>query len=137
MIRVPLSEFLHITRDPDNRMRMEFGEHAWNHLKTAHASAQYALAEIGTGALLADLYPDYRDSTLAVLRRGEMKYGTSATSTLTAHAELSDEDRQRLATDLERRGRALVTVGVQLLDTRGAVVSTGRFQWYLERPIAP
>lgn len=117
-------------------MRMEFGEHAWNHLKTAHASAQYALAEIGTGALLADLYPDYRDTTFAVLRRGEMKYGAGATSTLTAHAKLSEEGRRRLATDLRRRGRALVTVSVKLLDSEGETVSAGTFQWYLERSMA-
>ena len=70
MYRVPLSEFLHISRGDDHRMRMEFGEHAYNHIRTAHASAQYALAEIGTGALLADLHPEYEDNVFAVLRRG-------------------------------------------------------------------
>lgn len=75
MNRIPLSEFLHINRVDDGPMRMEFGEHAHNHIRTAHASAQYALAEFGTGALLADLYPGHHDKLFAVLRRGELKYG--------------------------------------------------------------
>ena len=131
--RIPLSEFLHINRVHDGPMRMEFGEHAYNHIRTAHASAQYALAEIGTGALLADIYPDHPDRLFAVLRRGELKYGKAAASDLTALATLSDEAREKLEADLGRRGRALVSVDVELRDTEGSMASTGRFQWYMER----
>jgi len=132
IVRVPLSEFLHITHSPDGCMNMQFGKHNHNHIGTVHASAQYALAEIGTGALIADLYPEHRESAFAVLRRGEIKYTGSATSNLTAKASLSDEKRKRLDAGLRRRGRALVSVGVELLDAEGAVASRGRFEWYIE-----
>ena len=133
MDQFPLSEFLHINRVDGGPMRMEFGEHAYNHIRTVHASAQYALAELGTGAVLADLYPDQHDELFAVLRRGELKYGSAATSDLTAAATLSDEARDKLEADLRRRGRALVSVAVELRDAEGTVASTGRFQWYMER----
>ena len=64
-----------------------------------------------------------------------MKYAGAATADLTAYATLAKAARDKLASDLERRGRALVSVAVELRDAGGNVASAGRFEWYVERGV--
>jgi acyl-coenzyme A thioesterase PaaI-like protein len=103
-----------------------------NHLGTIHASAQYALAEACSGALLLERLGDLASTVVPVLRRGEVKYRRPARGTLYASAALSATDEERVRSELATKGRAMVEIAVQVADAAQAVVLTATLGWYLQ-----
>ena len=104
-----------------------------NHLDTVHASAQYALAEACSGALLADRFPDLAAGVLPVVRRAEVKYRRPARGTLTARASLIPGSEARVRDDLAAKGRTLVDVAAEVVDAGQTVVLSATLHWFLQR----
>lgn len=106
-----------------------------NHIGTIHAGAQFSLAEAASGEFLLRHLGDGQGQVLAVLRSSSMKYRKPAHGALRATAQFAGETAESLAGTLEKRGRALTTVLVEVADTQGIVTMTGRFDWFLQRAV--
>jgi len=98
-----------------------------NHLGTIHTSAQYALAEACSGAVLLAHLGDLASEVVPVLRRGEVKYRRPARGTLVEVEEV------RVRAELVTKSRSMMEVAVQVVDSAQAVVVTANLCWLLQR----
>ena len=105
-----------------------------NHVGTVHASAQFALAEASSGEFLLRHLGDAQGQVFAVLRTSDVKFRKPAHGALRASARFADGLADFLITELASRGRALVSVLVEVADAQGVVTMTGQYDWFLQRP---
>jgi len=112
-----------------------------NHLGTIHASAQYALAEACSGAVLLARFGDLADEVVPVVRRAQVKYRHPARATLYASASLTGDDEARVRSELAAKvrselaakGRSMVEIDVRVADSAQVVVLTATLGWFLQR----
>lgn len=102
-----------------------------NHLNTVHASAIFSIAEASSGQVLADLLSAETSEVLPVLRRGEIKYRNPGVGVLVSKADLVEEEIQRFRAELNRRGRALVSFQIRILDSQSVEVAVGQYEWFV------
>jgi acyl-coenzyme A thioesterase PaaI-like protein len=130
---VPYARLTGIRRDAHGHLELPYVDAVHNHLGTVHASAQMALAETAAGALLQDLFPELAGRVLPVVRAARGKFRAPASSTLRAYPSLDSGARAAFLELLEARGRAGVTVEVELRDMAGAVTLRAAFDWFVQR----
>ncbi len=104
-----------------------------NHLQTLHAGAQYTLAETQSGIYLQSLFPEYEGRVIPLLRDGSISYKTPASKTLYSHASCDDADMEAFRTQLEKRGRGVISITVTLSDADGVVASQSQFKWFVQK----
>jgi len=104
-----------------------------NHVGTIHASAQFALAEAGSGEFLLRQLGDAQSQVFAVLRTSDVKFRKPAHGALRASARFADGSAGALVTELASRGRALASVLVEVADPQGVITMTGQYDWFLQR----
>jgi acyl-coenzyme A thioesterase PaaI-like protein len=105
-----------------------------NHLGTVHASALLAVAEAGSGALLAQRFGS-GDGFVAVVRRLEARFRKPASGRVSARAAVSPEEVDRWANELRQRGRVLAAVPVEVVDAAGVVVLSAVVEWFIARAV--
>lgn len=103
-----------------------------NHVGTAHAGAQFVLAETASGKCLQAAFPGLYGVTLPVLRRAEVKYRGPAMTDLSAQATIAPEDKQRFKKEFDERGRSMILVKVRLMDTEGKETFRGDYEWFVQ-----
>jgi acyl-coenzyme A thioesterase PaaI-like protein len=101
-----------------------------NHVGTVHASVQFALAEACSGEFLLRQLGD-EPKVFAVLRRSDVKFRKPANGTLRAVARFANDES--VSAELASRGRALISVFVEIADPHGIVTMTGKYDWFLQR----
>jgi acyl-coenzyme A thioesterase PaaI-like protein len=116
----------HILEMPESPLHL-------NHLGTIHASVQFALAEASSGEFLLRSLGEAQKQVFAVLRTSEVKFRKPAHGTLRASARFGGDNTNKFTTELAARGRALVSVVVEVSDLQGLITMTGQFDWYLQR----
>ena len=104
-----------------------------NHVGTVHASVQFALAEAGSGEFLLRHLGEAQSQIFAVLRTSDLKFRKPAHGVLRGFARFAEGDGESLSAELASRGRALVSVLVEVSDEQGVVTMSGRFDWFLQR----
>ena len=104
-----------------------------NHVGTIHASAQFALAEAASGEFLLNHLAETQSQVFAVLRNSDVKFRKPAQGVLRASARFADSTAESLSTELASRGRALISVHVEIADAQGVVTMRGQFDWHLQR----
>ena len=104
-----------------------------NHVGTIHASAQFALAEASSGEFLLRQLEGAQSEVFAVLRTSDVKFRKPAHGTLRASARFADGVGNALPAELSSRGRALVSVLVEVADTHGVVTMSGQYDWFLQQ----
>jgi acyl-coenzyme A thioesterase PaaI-like protein len=92
-----------------------------NHVGTIHASVQFASAEAGSGAFLLHQLAEAHAQVFAVLRTSAIKFRKPAHGALRASAQFAKGTADSLASVLAARGRALVSVLVEIADAQGLV----------------
>jgi len=122
----------HSERD-DRFLKLEFTHNNKNHLGTFHASAQFALAEAGSGLALQSNFPHLAHSVVTVLRKSEIKFKKAAQTEIHAEASISTDAKEQLERQLERKGRGTIEVSVDIVDQNGTVTMTGIFEWYVQK----
>ena len=104
-----------------------------NHLGTVHASVQFALAEACSGEFLLRQLKGLANQPFAVLRTSNVKFRKAARGLLRASARFTESTTDSVTGELASRGRAMVTIGVEVSDTDGAVTMSGQYDWFLQR----
>jgi len=135
---IPFNRFIGITRtDPSDTalLQLSKSEHLDNHLNTIHASAQFALAEAASGECLLRRFIDIASASsfIPVVRDVQVKYRKPANGTLRASANISDADTAKAMEALSKKGRAIISVEVDLLDESENTTMTATFSWFIQR----
>lgn len=102
-----------------------------NHLGTVAAAAQFSLAEFTSGQWLLNTYPEWADRVVPILRRSEVRFRKPAQGRLCASVPFEGLAVPDLQTELETRGRALISIPVLLHDASSQLVMEGRYEWFL------
>jgi len=130
---LPFNRFLGIetTTEPAQLLRLPTGAQYLNHLGTVHASAQLALAEASSGEFLLRALGS-TDGIVPVVRRLEAKFRKPANGAITS-AVTTPQDALDQRADLTAKGRALVSVAVELHDESGAHTLSATVEWFITR----
>ncbi len=130
-VTTPISDFLKVSRNNNGNLALPAIDETRNHIGTAHAGAQFVLAEMASGACLKESFPEYADRVIAVVRRAEVKYSKPGETELEATASITG-DPSDILKHLTSSGRGLAVVDVQLFDNKGQITFRGKFTWFLE-----
>lgn len=117
----------------EHLLELPFAPVVQNHVGTAHAAAQFALAEAASAACLQRDFPELDGKVFAVMRGVQVKYRKPGTGDLLAFARPDDLTRTHLTQDLAAKTRTAATVLVELKDRAGNVTFAGNFDWFIAR----
>ena len=130
--QIPFAKHIGIERQEEGILKLEPSNVLQNHIQTIHASAQYALAETQSGYYLQKAFPRLENKVIGLLRGSTVKYKHPATTTITAYASVSDEDKERFLILFEKKGRASITVVTELRDQNDTITMQGEFNWFIQ-----
>jgi acyl-coenzyme A thioesterase PaaI-like protein len=132
---IPFNKFIEISSKDQGKslLNLEFKEHMKNHLGTMHASAQFALAEACSGLSLQKCFPYLENTVVPILRKSEVKFKKPATSSISAHAEIVEKNKELFERQLEKKGRASIEVTVNVFDEDGNVTMWGIYEWFAQK----
>lgn len=138
VVELPFNRFIGVEQaaDPSQVLRLPSRAQYLNHVGTVHASAQLALAEASSGEfLLRELGPSA--NVVPVVRRLESKFRKPANGAVTSSVS-APQGFEQLHADLAAKGRALITLAVELHDESGAHTLSASVEWFITRlPDAP
>ena len=131
---LPFNSFLGIqaATKPPELLRLPAGGQYLNHLGTVHASAQLALAEASSGEFLLRHLGDMT-GFVPVVRRLEAKFRKPAHGAIASTVSTPPEALEQLRADLTAKGRALVSIAVELHDESGAHTLSASVEWFIAR----
>jgi hypothetical protein len=91
-----------------------------------------AVAEAGSGAFLLKNLGD-GTGYLPVVRRMDSKFKKPAKGRISARASAPPDQLERVKNDLSAKGRALITVSVEVVDESGVVALSSDIEWFIAR----
>src|SRR5579859_4050175 len=86
-----------------------------NHLKTVHAAAQLALAEASSAEYLLRIFKEADSDVVAVVRKVQAKFKKPVKGKVYSRAVASPEEITRFSESLDSKGKALITVAVDIV----------------------
>jgi len=117
----------------ENQLSLEYKKDVQNHINTIHASAQFTLAETQSGLYLQNLFPELEGLVIPLLRESNMKYKKPALKSITAFASVKDEDKEKFLEQFSKKGRASLSVSVEVKDSDGVCTAQGTFGWFISK----
>jgi acyl-coenzyme A thioesterase PaaI-like protein len=131
---LPFNNFLGIetASETTQLLRLPAGAQYLNHLGTVHASAQLALAEASSGEFLLRALGS-TSGVVPVVRRLESKFRKPANGAITSTVSTPPETLEQLHADLVAKGRAIVSVAVELHDESDAHTLSATVEWFITR----
>jgi acyl-coenzyme A thioesterase PaaI-like protein len=134
ILHIPFSKLINLVfHDSENTLALPFTGDKKNHLGTFHAAAQFALAEAASGLALQQNFPHLEDSVIPVMRKSEVKYKKPAQSDIFAKGKITAEEKARFENQLDKKGRAIITVLVDIIDSDDIISMTGTFEWFVQK----
>ena len=133
VIDIPFVKKVGIQRAVDGDPESPFTKYVQNHMQTFHASAQFALAETASGEILQTLFPELVGKVIPVLRESQIKFKKPTNKDIYAYPLVSAESRTKFNEQLSKKGRALISVKVEVKDTEGTVTCTGTYNWFVQK----
>jgi hypothetical protein len=82
---------------------------------------------------LESVFPEYKGTFIPLLRSSSVKYKTPATTEVYAIANASKESLKKFETQFLKKGRAGITVFVELRDTNNVTTMLGEFGWFIQK----
>ncbi len=110
-------------------------QHYANHLNTVHASAQFALAEAASGECLFQRFREFaqKETLIPVIRKTELKFRKPAIGEIRAKASITDEVANQTIASIEKRGRAIIPVDVDITDSNDNQTMTATYEWFVQK----
>lgn len=129
---LPFNRFIGIESETsdDKLLRLPTGERYLNHLGTVHASALLALAEASSGEFLLKRFGS-RSGLVPVVRRIEAKFRKPANGSVSSRASATPEALTQFDQELEGKGRALISIDVELHDEAGTHALSASVEWFI------
>ena len=132
VIEIPFVDKVGIQRNADGALELPFNKGVQNHLETIHASAQFTLAETSSGEILQKSFPNLVGKVVPVLRESQIKFKKPAYKKIVAYPTVTAESLSKFDEQITKKGRALISVEVQVKDIDGTVTCTGTFKWFVQ-----
>lgn len=134
VLDLPFNRFLglELAKDDAQLLRLPAGSQYFNHLGTVHASALVALAEASSGEFLLRHFGS-TDGLIPVVRRLESKFRKPANGSIQSRVHVAPETLAHLDTELGTKGRASVSLTIELHDESGAHVLSANVEWFVQR----
>jgi len=129
---IPFVHKVGIQKNTDGKLELPFDQTVQNHLQTIHASAQFALAETANGEILQKSFPDLVGKVMPVLRESQIKFKKPAHKKIIAYPSVTAESISKFDEQISKKGRAIISVEVQVKDVDGTVTCTGTFKWFVQ-----
>ena len=120
-----------LSDEPAHLLRLPSGKQYLNHLGTVHASAQLALAEASSGEFLLRHFGS-TDGIIPVVRRVNAKFRKPASGAIASSVTVAPEALAQLDSELSAKGRALISIPVELHDESGAHTLSATFEWFIQ-----
>lgn len=106
--------------------------HLMNHLSGVHAGAQFLLAESASGYYLLTAFPPFSNRLIPLLRQSTIQYCRQASGTLSSRIVVEDAVVTKFTRALEQRGRAVIEVGVEVVNEADEVTCVASFRWFVQ-----
>ena len=117
----------------ENSVSLAYKKDILNHLDSIHASAQFTLAETQSGLHLQELFPELLGNVIPMLRESKIKYKKPALKTLVAEASCSDENIAKFREQFAKKGRATLSLNVDVVDSDGILCAIAEFVWFIQK----
>ena len=130
---IPFAKHVGIQKKDEGTLMLVETEGVQNHIQTIHAGAQFTLAETQSGLYLRSLFPEYAEKVIPLLRSSSVKYKHPATKEIVAIATVDDESKEKFETQFLKKGRASITIAVELRDSDDVVTMMGEFTWFVQK----
>ncbi|MBT4288141.1 MAG: DUF4442 domain-containing protein [Deltaproteobacteria bacterium] len=132
--KIPFNKFIKISNsnNEENSLTLLFENNLKNHLGTFHAGAQFVLAEACSGHTLQLLFSDLSDKVVPVLRKSATKFKKTARSDIRAKAMVAETAKFKFEQQLQKKGRATISVEVDVYDIDNIVTMSGTFEWFIQ-----
>ena len=131
--QIPFAKHIGIENKNEDTLKLEPTEVVQNHIQSIHASAQFTLAETQYGLFLQQAFPELVGKVAGVLRGSSVKYKNPATTSIYATATLDDSVKEKFLIQLERKGRAGISIIVELRDENKVITMVGTFDWFIHK----
>jgi acyl-coenzyme A thioesterase PaaI-like protein len=133
---LPFNNFLgiEVAAHPTQLLQLPAADQYLNHLGTVHASAQLALAEASSGEFLMREFGS-NAGFIPVVRRLESKFRKPANGAVTSTVSTPAEAIDQLRTDLAHKGRAIISIAVELHDEFGAHTLSATVEWFITQAV--
>jgi acyl-coenzyme A thioesterase PaaI-like protein len=131
---LPFNSFLgiQVATEPSKLLRLPSGDQYLNHLGTVHASAQLALAEASSSEFLLRHFGS-TEGMVPVVRRLEAKFRKPANGAVTSTATAAPTALEQVDAELASKGRALISIMVELHDESGTHTLSATVEWFIQR----
>lgn len=136
--KIPFNKFLGIARcreSDSGLLALPESEEYANHLRTVHASAQFALGEATSGEYLLQRFGELvkHETLVPIVRRAEIKFKKPARGEIRASAQITDDIAAQTVASIEKKGRAIIPVRVEIVDCDGNSTMTATFEWFVQK----
>jgi len=128
MKNIPFIQLLDINDD----ISLDFKNIITNHINSIHAGALFTLAETKSGNYLNQIFKDYDNEVLALLRESKVKYKKIAKSKIYSFASINKDEKKKFLEIMKRRKKAIINISVTLKDEEDDIVFIGIFTWYIQ-----
>jgi len=130
---IPFAQYLGIKPKDKRSLTLELKPDVHNHIGTLHAAAQFTLAETQSGLFLLSLFPEHAEEMMPLLRSSNLKYKHPAETELTAIATVDEASKEKFEAQYLKKGRAVLTIQVELKDSAGITTMVSEFGWYVQK----
>jgi len=131
--QIPFAKHIGIERKEEGALKLEPTEVVQNHIQSIHASAQFTLAETQSGLFLQQEFPKLVGKVAGVLRGSAVKYKNPAITSIYATATLEDSIKEKFLSQLAKKGRAGISITVELRDENEVITMVGTFDWFIHK----
>ncbi len=131
--KLPYNKFLGLEIHGDAGLALPDDSRYTNHLGTVHAGALCSLPAAGSGQFLLECVDGEPNAVVAVLRRADIKSKRPGRGRVLSRCQCAPDELEALQESLASRGRAGVTVQVELVDADDSVVALSDFHWLISR----
>ena len=130
--KIPFAEHVGIKKNDWGHLELPFDKTVENHLNTIHASAQFTLAETASGEILQAEFPELADKVIPLLRESKLKFRKPASQSVIAYPVIATEMAQKFKEQFYKKGRATISVDVEVRDINDTITCSGTFNWFLQ-----
>lgn len=131
---LPFNQFMGLQQAPvpGDLLTLPAGPQYLNHLGTVHAGALLALAEAASGEFLLK-HLGFSEGIVPVVRRLDAKFCKPANGMVSSKVSTAVEQLDGVKGDLAAKGRALVSIAVELYDASGTHVLSATVDWFIAK----
>ena len=116
---------------PDALLSLPGDQRYTNHLGTVHASALLALAEATSGEYLIREIGNPGFGIIPVVRKMESKFRKPAFGEIYSKVQVGIETRDLFMTNLHKKGRALISIAVDIFDEKDTHTLNAIVEWFV------